>query len=151
MQGSRYLCAFCITGLADADFGRDQTGVALMYMLAGPVIYQSCHQVMFVNYMPFLYMSLIGVDRYFDKKRSDLYLISVFLMIMTSFYFSIGGMLALVLYGVYRYLEITPKFRVPVFLRDGVRFVMPMLAAVCMSGILLVPTAELERSRKQPA
>ena len=56
-----------------------------MYMLAGPVIYQSCHQVMFVNYMPFLYMSLIGVDRYFDKKRSDLYLISVFLMIMTSF------------------------------------------------------------------
>ena len=78
-------------------------GVALMYMLAGPVIYQSCHQVMFVNYMPFLYMSLIGVDRYFDKKRADLYLISVFLMIMTSFYFSIGGMLALVLYGCLLY------------------------------------------------
>lgn len=72
-------------------------------------------------------------------------------MIMTSFYFSIGGMLALVLYGVYRYLEITPKFRVPAFLQDGVRFVMPMLAAVCMSGILLVPTARALFGRKQEA
>ncbi len=124
-------------------------GVSVMYLLAGPVIYQSCHQVMFVNYMPFLYMSLIGVDRYFDRKRSDLYLISVFLMIMTSFYFSIGGMLALVLYGVYRYLEITPKFKFITFIRDGIRFVMPMLAAVCMSGVLLVPTARALFGRKQ--
>lgn len=160
---SDYIIAVSVTGIALSVcllyywLGRRRfpeeirLGVALMYMLAGPVIYQSCHQVMFVNYMPFLYMSLIGVDRYFDKKRSDLYLISVFLMIMTSFYFSIGGMLALVLYGVYRYLEITPKFRVPAFLRDGVRFVMPMLAAVCMSGILLVPTARALFGRKQKA
>ena len=124
-------------------------GVAVMYLLAGPVIYQSCHQIMFVNYMPFLYLSLIGVDRYFDRKRSGLYLLGVFLMIMSSFYFSIGGMLALVIYGVYRYLEVTPKVRVLTFLKDGIRFVIPMLAAVCMSGILLVPTARALFGRKQ--
>ncbi len=160
---SDYLIAASIAGIAASVcllyywLGRRgfsegiRLGVAVMYLLAGPVIYQSCHQVMFVNYMPFLYMSLIGVDRYFDKRRSDLYLISVFLMIMTSFYFSIGGMLALVVYGIYRYLEITPKFRFLTFLRDGVRFVMPMLAAVCMSGILLVPTARALFGRKQEA
>ena len=160
---SDYLIAASIAGIAASVcllyywLGRRgfsegiRLGVAVMYLLAGPVIYQSCHQVMFVNYMPFLYMSLIGVDRYFDKRRSDLYLISVFLMILTSFYFSIGGMLALVVYGIYRYLEITPKFRFLTFLRDGVRFVMPMLAAVCMSGILLVPTARALFGRKQEA
>lgn len=160
---SDYLIAVSIAGIAASvcllyywlgrrGFSKGiRLGVAGMYLLAGPVIYQACHQVMFVNYMPFLYLALIGVDRYFDKKKSGLYMISVFLMIMTSFYFSIGGMLALVIYGVYRYLEITPKFSALGFLKDGVHFIMPMFAAVCMSGILLVPTARALFSRKQEA
>lgn len=116
-------------------------GVAFMYLFAGPVIYHACHHVMFVSYMPFLYLSLIGIDRYFTKARSGLYLTGVFLMIMTSFYFSIGGMLTLVLYGIYRYLEITPHIRLYRFLKDGIRILFPMLTAICMSGVLLVPTA----------
>ena len=124
-------------------------GVSLIYLLAGPVIYQACHQVMFVNYMPFLFLALIGVDRYFDKKKSGLCLSGVFLMIMTSFYFSIGGILALVLYGIYRYFEFTPEFHFLTFLKDGVRFLLPVLTAVCMSGILLVPTALALLGRQQ--
>lgn len=124
-------------------------GVAFLYLLAGPVIYQACHQVMFVSYMPFLYLSLIGIDRYFTKAKNGLYLSGVFLMIMTSFYFSIGGILALILYGLYRYLEITPKLHLLTFLRDGIRFLFPILTAVCMSGFLLVPTALALFGRKQ--
>lgn len=77
--------------------------VSLMYLLSGPMIFHSYCQIMFVNYMPFLCMAFLGVDRYFEKGGKLLYTVSVFLMIMTSFYFSIGGMLALVLYGLYRY------------------------------------------------
>ena len=45
-----------------------------------------------------LCLAFLGVDRYFEKQKPGLYTISVFLMILTSFYFSIGGMFALVLY-----------------------------------------------------
>lgn len=31
------------------------------------MIYQSCHQIMFVQYMPFLLMTFLGVDRYWEK------------------------------------------------------------------------------------
>ena len=55
--------------------------------------------------MPFLCLAFLGVDRYFEKQKAGLYTISVFLMILTSFYFSIGGMFALVLYVIYRYTE----------------------------------------------
>ena len=123
--------------------------VALMYLLAGPVIYHACHHVMFVSYMPFLYLSLLGIDRYFRKAKPGLYLISVFLMIMTSFYFSIGGILALIIYGIYQYFETTPEFHFLRFLKDGIRFLLPVLTAVCMSGILLVPTALALFGRKQ--
>lgn len=123
---------------------RTAMGTAVMFLLAGPVIFHSYHQIMFVNYMPFLCMGFLGTDCYFEGKRT-LLTVSVFLMIMTSFYFSIGGILALVLYGIHRYFERcerrNEKVRFRMFLSEGIHFLIPFLTAVMMSGILLVPTA----------
>ena len=162
--------------------GRISFMTALMYLLSGPMIFHSYCQIMFVNYMPFLCMAFWGVDNYFEKGGKLLYTVSVFLMILTSFYFSIGGMLVLVLYGIYRYVEgkgqsgreagncflgkniacntrrggkgnklfsekivcyvILQRNKIGAgFLRDGIRFLWPMLVAVLMSGFLLIPTA----------
>lgn len=118
---------------------------ALLFLLSGPMIYHSYNQIMFVNYMPFLCLAFLGVDRYFEKQKAGLYTISVFFMILTSFYFSIGGMFALVLYGIYRYAEGKEKLgeniKILGFVSDGFRFLLPMLTAVLMSAVLLVPTA----------
>ena len=118
---------------------------ALLFLLSGPMIYHSYNQIMFVNYMPFLCLAFLGVDRDFEKQKAGLYTISVFLMILTSFYFSIGGMFALVLYGIYRYAEGKEKLgeniKILGFVSDGFRFLLPMLTAVLMSAVLLVPTA----------
>lgn len=120
-------------------------GTAVLFLLAAPMLFQSYNQLMFVNYMPFLCLALMGVDRFLENERAGLYTFSVFLMILTSFYFSIGGMAVLVLYGVFRYFEIHTqagkKITAKLFLTDGIRFLMPMLTAVLMSGVLLIPTA----------
>ena len=119
--------------------------VAVLFLLSGPMIYHSYNQVMFVNYMPFLCLALIGVDRYFEKQKVGIYTFSVWMMILTSYYFSIGGMLVLVLYGLYRYGEIKENskeiFQIRTFLWDGIQFLFPMLTAVLLSAVLLVPTA----------
>ena len=152
---SDYIMAVSITGLTASVLlfyywlksRKTDAGTAfilsLMFLLAGPMIGQYSGQIMFVDYMPFLCLALIGVDRYFEQEKSGLFTISVFLMIMTSFYFSIGGMLSLVLYGLHRYFEQREGNRVTVrsFLRDGLCFVRSMILAVLMSGFFLVPTA----------
>lgn len=130
--------------------------VSLMFLLAGPMIYHSYNQIMFVDYMPFLCMGFLGVDRYFKRRRGGLLNISIFLMIMTSFYFSIGGMLALLLYGLYCYVKERGEVyersgaggcpggwraETAAFLREGFLFLRPFFSAVLMSGALLVPTA----------
>lgn len=152
---SDYIMAVSITGLTASVLlfyywlksRKTDTGTAfilsLMFLLAGPMIGQYSGQIMFVDYMPFLCLALIGVDRYFEQEKSGLFTVSVFLMIMTSFYFSIGGMLSLVLYGLHRYFEQREGNRVTVrsFLRDGLCFVRSMILAVFMSGFFLVPTA----------
>lgn len=118
---------------------------ALMFLFAGPMIYQSSHQIMFVNYMPFLCLTFYGIDQYFEKKKSGMLIAGTFLMIMTSFYFSIGGMLALGLYGIYRYARTQERagnsITVKGFLYEGLLFIGKILTAIMMAGILLVPTA----------
>ena len=109
-------------------------GVAVLFLLAGPMIYQSCHQIMFVQYMPFLLMAFSGVDRYWEKGKPGLYTLGVFLMILTSFYFSIAGMAAIFLYGWYGYPKGIRK-------RKLFGFPVPMIVAVLSAGVLLVPTA----------
>lgn len=152
---SDYIMAVSITGLTASVLlfyywlksRKTDAGTAfilsLMFLMAGPMIGQYSGQIMFVDYMPFLCLALIGVDRYFEQEKSGLFIISVFLMIMTSFYFSIGGMLSLVLYGLHRYFEQREGNRVTVrsFLREGLCFVRSMILAVLMSGFFLVPTA----------
>lgn len=116
-------------------------GTAIMFLLSGPMIYHSYNQIMFVNYMPFLCMGLLGVDCYFEKKKSTLLTVSVFLMIMSSFYFSIGGMLVLVLYGVHRYFELCDVRKFSDFLLQGICFLIPFITAVLLSGVLLLSAA----------
>ena len=72
---------------------------ACFLLLAGPMIFHSYRHIMFVDYMPFLLLALMGVDRFWSRGRSGLLIAGVFLMVMTSFYFSVGGLLALWLYG----------------------------------------------------
>lgn len=124
--------------------------VSLIFLLAGPMIGQYSGQIMFVDYMPFLCLALMGVDRYFEKEKSGLFVLGVFLMIMASFYFSIGGMLALVLYGMYRYFQKNEGSKViwETFLKDGIAFCCRLLLAVLMSGCFLVPTALALTGRK---
>ena len=119
---------------------------SILFLLAGPMIFHSYTHLMFVNYMPFLLLALMGTDRYFQKHRSDLLTGSIFLMIMTSFYFSIGGILILLIYGVFQYLDSQEKQRKEVnvkrFFLAGILFCIPILIAVMMSGFLLIPTAK---------
>ena len=79
-------------------FSRKNIGfwTAGMFALAGPLIFHSYNQIMFVNYMPFLCLALIGTESYLEKKKKGMLILGITFMILTSFYFSIGGLLALV-------------------------------------------------------
>ena len=62
----------------------------LLFLLSAPVIYHTHRHIMFINYMPFLLMGLIGVD----KNKKTMITLSVFLMIMTSYYYSVCGIIS---------------------------------------------------------
>ena len=72
---------------------------SVLFMLSGSLMYHFYNQLMFVNYMPFLILALIGCDRFFKDGSYKLLVISVVAIILTSYYFSIGSLLCLCLYA----------------------------------------------------
>ena len=106
---------------------------AMMLLLAGPMIFHSYRHIMFVDYMPFLLLGLMGVDRYWERHKSGLVTVSIFLMCMTSFYFSVGGLLVLGLYGTicaHRNWKL-----------GYLQFLLDLLIGVLLAGCLLLPAA----------
>lgn len=115
--------------------------VTFLFTCSAPLLFHSHRHVMFVNYMPFLLLGLMGIDLYFQKDKKWLYALSVFLMIMTSYYYSVGGLLVFVIYGIYVYLKNNKNISFQQFMKDGIRFLLPMFVGILMSCVLLLPTA----------
>lgn len=94
----------CYCWLGRGHFRRRESFYAsVMLALAASVTYHSSMQLMFVNYMPFLLLALIGYDRYCENGKYGLLTVSVLCMILTSFYFAVGGLAALFIYGACGY------------------------------------------------
>lgn len=152
---------------------------SLFFTGSTALLYHSYNQLMFVNYMPFLILALMGVDRHFQKRKSGLLILAILGMILTSFYFSVGGLIALTAYAVTEYFKCYAEntsdaaeeekrsgmrekngaagknqkacekaagrsdtaMAVLDFFRAAIRFAFPVLAAILLSCILLIPAA----------
>lgn len=112
----------------------------ICFMASTSLLFHTHRHIMFMNYMPFLMIGLIGVDRYFEKNDKKLLCISTVLLILMSYYFSIPGIICFVIYGVYRYIGINKKITLKKFLCDGLKFIFPIIVGILISCILLVPT-----------
>lgn len=114
---------------------------ALLFLLSAPLVYHSYVQIMFVNYMPFLLLALIGTDRYFSQGRKGMLLTGTFLMIMTSFYFSIGGLGCLCLYALFCYVELNSKITWKGLCIAAIKYLLVLFGSILLSSFFLVPTA----------
>ena len=113
--------------------------LTFMFAMAGPFLFHSHRHIMFVSYMPFLLLGLIGIRKYFTVGKKGLMIISVFLMIMTSYYYSVGGILCLTIYGIYEYLKRQDKFVLKEFIKRGFNFALLIITGVLMAGMILLP------------
>ena len=112
----------------------------ICFFASTPLLFHSHRHIMFMNYFPFLILALIGVLKYFENNNKKLLCISTLLIILTSYYYSIPSIFCIVIFGLYKYLQINKKVTLKKFISDAFKFLLPIICAVLMSSILLVPT-----------
>ena len=114
--------------------------LSVIFMLSTPILYHSHRHIMFINYMPFLIMALIGVDKYFKENKKSLLIISIYLITSSSYFFSIGAIICVILYGIYVYIKNNIEINFKSFIKDGIKFLLPIITGIMISSILLIPT-----------
>lgn len=114
--------------------------VTILTMCAAPILFHLHRHFMFVNYLPFLILGLIGVDRYFESGKRYIISISIFLIIMTSYYFSVFGIGVICIYGLYKYLESTEIIKFKILIKEMIKFLIPVFIGILLSSLLLLPT-----------
>lgn len=112
----------------------------LLFLCSTPIVFHLHRHIMFVNYIPFTIMGLIGVDKHFKENKDFLLIISVTLIILSSYFFSVGALLSIVLYGIYNYLKYEKNVNLKSFTIRGLMFAKPIVIALMNSMILLLPT-----------
>lgn len=112
---------------------------SLLFLFSSSFLFHSHRHIMFVNYMPFLILAFIGVWRYFEKKKSTLFIISISLLILTSYYYSVSGIISICFYALFYYLKKNPNSSFRKLVKEGLLLLIRILIGILITSILLLP------------
>ena len=82
---------------------------SVIFLCAGPMLFHTHKHVMFINYMPWLILTFIGIQRYLQKKKSALMMIGIVLMILESYFYSVSALFMCGIYAIYEILRMQKK------------------------------------------
>lgn len=113
---------------------------AVLYSCAG-CFYHAHHQIMFVNYMPFLILALWGIEKLFQTGSIRMLVISLFLVCLHSYYFAPAVLVVCAFYFLQCLQSKKDQSdvclgRIPLLCR----FAASVGLALGMAAILLIPT-----------
>ncbi len=117
--------------------------LTIAYLTASPIIFHAHRHIMFVIYMPFFILAMEAVDSFFQKKRRWPLVIWTLCIILCNWFFSVSALVALTVYGLYRFFMTYETFDKKLLIREGSRFALHIITAVFMAGVLLLPTVHV--------
>lgn len=113
---------------------------AFLFLTSGPLIFHAKRHIMFINYFPFLILGLYGIDNYFKKKNITLLTISISLIILTSYYFSIPSLIVIFLYSIYKYFKQEKNVTIKSMINHYLKIAIPFILGIMITSILTIPT-----------
>ncbi len=154
--------------LPDVSMGRILSGYAVLELMAGSVLcyywlkkhlaipffgflggilyscatcfYHAHHQIMFVNYMPFLLLALLGVDRLVEQEKHGLLVISLVMVYLHSYYFAPAVLAVTGLWFLFRLYAKTEETQKPRRAKYWLRLFFSIGISIGIGALLLLPT-----------
>ena len=112
---------------------------SFILLCSSPLIFHSHRHIMFINYMPFLIMGFYGIDHFIKKKKSLLLISSIALMIFTSYYFSVSGLVVLFILGIFKYLKLY-KSDIRKTFRFSLKLITRFIIGILIGSAIILPT-----------
>ncbi len=109
---------------------------SLLFLFSGPLIFHSHRHIMFINYFPFLILGLFAIDKYIKNNKKSFLILMISLMIFTSYYYSVSGIVVLFIYYIYKCIEKYQKINI----KDIIDIAIPFICGIMISMIIILPT-----------
>lgn len=109
---------------------------ASLLLSCASCFFHAHHQIIFVNYLPYLLMALMGIDRLIERNRSGLMIFGLAMICFHSFYYAPCCFVVCLLYGLDQMKQTADLSKQSVFfsaLRNA-------FLAIGIGGVLLLPT-----------
>ena len=103
-------------------------------LAAAACFYHAHHQIIFINYMPFLILALMGIDKLLEKGKVSLMAVSLFLVYMHSFFYAFSCLVVCLVYFLYK-----SNWRPDI--KSFGKAVLAVTISIGMAAVLLLPTA----------
>lgn len=129
--------------------GESETAIgAIVYCFCSFVFISGFLQLMFLNAMMYLPLVLIGVDDIFEKKNSLVFMISLFFLMSSSFYWSYMVVIFVIIYcGMYYFSHY--RFKWKQFLLCVLNFFIHGSISIMLAGFIFIPVLKsLTRSER---
>ena len=111
-----------------------------LYILSTSITYNTHNNLILINYMPFLILNLMGVDKIFKENKSYLLIVSLFLSIMINLKYSLLSIIVIIIYSIYKYLQRMNKPTLKTIISRTISIIGPILLSILCSSIILIPT-----------
>lgn len=113
---------------------------AFLFLTSAPLIFHAKRHIMFINYFPFLILGLYGIDKFFEKKKITLLTISIILIVLSSYYFSIPALISLFIYSIYKLLKQKKSINFKIVKQHFSQIIIPFFLGVLSTTFLTLPT-----------
>ncbi len=114
--------------------------ISCLLLLASPIVFHSHRHIMFVSYIPFLIGALFCCDKFFEKKNRAGLIFCMTMIMLISYYYSIGSYLAIFVYITSLYLNKNPEFKIKEYLKSISNLIVCMIISVMITAVLWLPT-----------
>ena len=112
-----------------------------LFALSGPMLFHTHRHMMFINYMPFLFLTLKGIRIYLKNRKSRWLIIGVAGMVLESYYFSVTALITCGLYAIYCVLRNQDKFQWNLLVNELLKLLFHVCIGLGISACILIPTA----------
>lgn len=125
----------CYLFLRNQNYNQTTCFFVSILVLLSSLFFQSHKQIMFVNYLPFLFMMLFSIDRYFIHKRIIPFVLWGCLIVVHSYFYSVGCFIICFIYYLYKSWY-DQKLR----WRDVIKIISGFGLIILISAIITIPT-----------
>ncbi|WP_461812088.1 YfhO family protein [Faecalimonas sp.] len=125
----------CFIWLKRHNIQKEICFVSALLLATSSLLFQSHRQIMFINYMPYLFCTLLAIDNFLETKKIRWIPLSVALIILHSYFFSVT---AIILCTVYFFFQLGNKTEKKSFIA---KYALAISIGIGMCAVLLLPTA----------